>query len=213
LILTLGVNHSKSKEDAMRKFKQMVYSLIFIFVSTGIIHGTELQEGFLGTNWGTNISELTGFSKVSKKGEVSYYRNPQKTYTVFGVDAANVIFGFFKDKFFAAFIAVESIELFDRAKDRLTQKFGSPKTILKTQNRQTIFSWKQADTRIKLKLNEKEGKMKLAFYYTPIAGKVNQVQRDMFPQIPAEDFSIDSRSRQQAIDDRRLRQSIDVMGF
>jgi hypothetical protein len=197
----------------MRKFKQMVYSLIFIFVSTGIIHGTELQEGFLGTNWGTNISELTGFSKVSKKGEVSYYRNPQKTYTVFGVGTANVIFGFFKDKFFAAFIAVESIEVFDRAKDRLTQKFGSPKTILKTQNRQTIFSWKQADTRIKLKLNEKEGKMKLAFYYTPIAGKVNQVQRDMFPQIPAEDFSIDSRSRQQAIDDRRLRQSIDVMGF
>jgi hypothetical protein len=197
----------------MRKFKQMVYSLIFIFVSTGIIHGTELQEGFLGTNWGTNISELTGFSKVSKKGEVSYYRNPQKTYTVFGVGTANVIFGFFKDKFFAAFIAVESIEVFDRAKDRLTQKFGSPKTILKTQNRQTIFSWKQADTRIKLKLNEKEGKMKLAFYYTPIAGKVNQVQRDMFPQIPAEDFSSDSRSRQQAIDDRRLRQSIDVMGF
>ena len=197
----------------MRKIQQTVYSLIFIFVSTGIIHGTELQEGFLGTNWGTNISELTGFSKVSKKGEVSYYRNPQKTYTVFGVGTANVIFGFFKDKFFAAFIAVESIEVFDRAKDRLTQKFGSPKTILKTQNRQTIFSWKQADTRIKLKLNEKEGKMKLAFYYTPIAGKVNQVQREVFPQIPAEDFGLDSRSRQQAIDDRRLRQSIDVMGF
>jgi hypothetical protein len=209
----LGVNHRKSKEDAMRKFKQIVYSSILFFISTGVLYGTDLQEGFLGTNWGAHISELTGFSKVSKKGDVSYYRNPQKSYTVFGVDTADVIFGFFKDKFFAAYIAVESIEVFDRAKDRLTQKFGSPKTILKTKNRQTIFSWKQADTRIKLKLNEKEGKMKLAFYYTPIAGKVNQVQRDMFPQIPAEDFSIDSRSRQQAIDDRRLRQSIDVMGF
>jgi len=133
---------------------------------------------------------------------------------VFGVDTANVIFGFFKDKFFAAYIAVESIEVFDRAKDHLTQELGSPKTILKTQNRQTIYSWRQADTRIKLKLNEKEGKMKLAFYYAPLAGKVNQVQREMFPQLPAENFSIDSRrSRQQAIDDRRLRQSIDVMGF
>ena len=197
----------------MIKFKQIVYSLVFMFVSTGIIHATDLQEGFLGTNWGANISELTGLSKVSKKGDVSYYRTPQKSYTVFGVDTANVIFGFFKDKFFAAYIAVESIEVFDRAKDRLTQKLGSPKTILKTRNQQTIFSWKQADARIKLKLNEKEGKMKLAFYYVPLAGKVNQVQRDMFPQIPAQDFSIDSRSRQQAIDDRRLRQSIDVMGF
>jgi hypothetical protein len=177
------------------------------------MHGTDLQEGFLGTKWGAHISELTGLSKVSKKGDVSYYRNPQKSYTVFGVDTANVIFGFFKDKFFATYIAVESIEVFDRAKDRLTQKFGSPKTILKTQSRQTIFSWKQTDTRIKLKLNEKEGKMKLAFYYTPLARKVNQVQRDMFPQIAVEDFSMDSQSRQQAIDDRRLRQSIDVMGF
>jgi hypothetical protein len=69
------------------------------------------------------------------------------------------------------------------------------------------------DTRIKLKLYEKEGKMKLAFYFTPLTRKVNQAQRDLFPQMPAEDFSLDSRSRQQAIDDRRLQQAIDVMGF
>ena len=197
----------------MRIIKQIVYGLIFMFVSTGVIYGTDLQKGFLGTNWGVHISELTGLSKVSKKGDVSYYRNSQKSYTVFDVDTANVILGFFKDKFFAAYVAVESIEVFDRAKNRLTQKLGPPKTVLKTQNRQTIYSWKQMDTKIKLKLNEKEGKMKLSFYYAPLANKVNQVQRDMFPQIPTEDFSDDSRSRQQAIDDRRLRQSIDVMGF
>jgi hypothetical protein len=55
--------------------------------------------------------------------------------------------------------------------------------------------------------------MKLAFYFTPLTRKVNQAQRDLFPQMPAEDFSLDSRSRQQAIDDRRLQQAIDVMGF
>ena len=197
----------------MERFIQIIYGLVFLFISTGVLHGADLQEGFLGTNWGAHISELTGFSKVSRKGDVSYYGNPQKSYTIFGVDTANVIFGFFKDKFFAAYIAVESIEVFDRAKHHLTQKFGPPQTILKTRNRQTIFSWKQTDTRIKLKLYEKEGKMKLAFYYTPLAGKVNQAQREIFPQIPAEDFSIDSRSRQQAIDDRRLQQAIDVMGF
>jgi len=197
----------------MERFKQIIYGLVFMIISTGFIHGADLQEGFLGTNWGADISELTGFSKVSQKGDVSYYANPQKSYTIFGVDTANVMFGFFKDKFFAAYIAVESIEVFERAKNHLTQKFGSPQTILKTQNRQTIYSWKQTDTRIKLKLFGKEGKMKLAFYYTPLAKKVNQAQRDTFPQIPAGDFSIDSRSRQQAIDDRRLQQAIDVMGF
>jgi hypothetical protein len=197
----------------MERLKQIIYGLVFMFISTGVLHGADLREGFLGTNWGIHISELTGFSKVSQKGDVSYYGNPQKSYTIFGVDTANVIFGFFKDKFFAAYVAVESIGFFDRAKNHLTQKFGSPQTILKTQNRQTILSWKKMDTRIKLKLYEKEGKMKLAFYYTPLTRKVNQAQRDLFPQMPAEDFSLDSRSRQQAIDDRRLQQAIDVMGF
>jgi hypothetical protein len=208
-----GSRHSSIQENAMERLKQIIYGLVFMFISTGVLHGSDLQEGFLGTNWGIHISELTGFSKVSQKGDVSYYGNPQKSYTIFGVDTANVIFGFFKDKFFAAYIAVESIGVFDRAKNHLTQKFGSPQTILKTQNRQTILSWKQTDTRIKLKLYEKEGKMKLAFYYTPLTRKVNQAQRDLFPQMPAEDFSLDSRSRQQAIDDRRLQQAIDVMGF
>ena len=197
----------------MERFKQIIYALVFTFISTGVLYGADLLEGFLGTHWESHISELTGFSKVSQKGDVSYYRNPQKSYTIFGVDTANVIFGFFKDNFFAAYIAVETIEVFDRTKNHLTQKLGSPQTILKTQNRQTIFSWKQADTRIKLKLFEKEGKMKLAFYYTPLAKKVNQAQREKFLQMPADDFSIDSHSRQQAIDDRRLQQAIDVMGF
>ena len=197
----------------MARFKQIIVGLAFVFISSGVLHGADLQKGFLGTDWGTDISELTGFSKVSQKGDVSYYGNSQKSYSIFGLETANVIYGFFKDKFFAAYIAVESIEVFDRAKNHLTQKFGPPQTILKTQNRQTIFSWKQTDTRIKLKLFEKEGKMKLAFYYTPLAGKVNQAQRELFPQIPSQDFSIDSRSRQQAVDYRRLQQAIDVMGF
>ena len=197
----------------MGRLKQVIYCLAFMFVSAGIIHGTDLQQGFLGTNWGTDISELPGYRKVSQEGDVSYYRNPKKMYTVFGIDTADVIFGFFKDKFFAAYIGVESIEVFDRAKDHLTQKLGSPQTTLKTRNQQTIYSWKQTDTKIKLKLFEKEGKMKLAFYSAPLAAKVNKVQREMFPLIPAQDFTIDSRSRQQAVDERRLKQAIDVMGF
>jgi hypothetical protein len=207
------VSQRSIQEDAMERFKQIIYGLVFLFISGGVLHGADLQDGFLGINWGVPISGLTGFSKVSQKGDVSYYANPQKSYTIFGVDSANVIFGFFKDKFFAAYIAVESIEVFDRVKNHLTQKLGSPQTTIKTRNQQTILSWKQTDTRIKLKLYEKEGKMKLAFYYTPLAGKVNQAQRELFPQIPAEDFSLDSRNRQQAIDDRRLQQAIDVMGF
>ena len=197
----------------MERFKQIVYGLVFMFISTGVLQGADLQEGFLGANWGTHISKFKGLRKVSQKGDVSYYGDPQKSYTIFGVDAANVIFGFFEDKFFAAYIAVESISTFSRAKDHLTQKFGSPITILKTQSQQTISMWKHENIKIKLKLFEKEGKMKLAFYYSPLATEVNATQREAFPQIPADTYSIDDRTRQEINKDSKLRQEMDVFGF
>jgi uncharacterized protein YcgL (UPF0745 family) len=197
----------------MESFKQIIYGLVLMFISTGVLHGADLQEGFLGTSWGAHVSEFADLRKVSQKGDISYYGNPQKFYTIFGVDTANVIFGFFKDKFFAAYIAVESIKTFSRAKDHLTQKFGSPITILKTQNQQTISMWKQENIKIKLKLYEKEGKMKLAFYYGPLAAEVNEAQREVFPQIPADAFSIDDRTRQETRKDLKLKQEMDVFGF
>jgi len=108
---------------------------------------------------------------------------------------------------------VESIETFGRVKSHLTQKFGSPKTTLKTQSQQTILAWKNENTRIKLKLYEKEGKMKLAFYYRPIAAVVNEAQREAFPSIPVNDFGIDDRNRKEAVRERKIQQAIDVMGF
>jgi uncharacterized protein YcgL (UPF0745 family) len=197
----------------MIKFKQIIVGMVILLLSAGILYGADLQKGFLGTNWGADISELTGLNKISQEGDVSYYENPQKSYTLFGIDTANVIFGFFRDKFFAAYIAVESIKTFSRAKDHLTQKFGSPITILKTQNQQTIFMWKYDSIKIKLKLYEKEGEMKLAFYNGPLAAEANEVQREVFPQIPADAFSIDDRTRQEDINDIKLQRKMDVFGF
>lgn len=197
----------------MERLKQVIYGLVFILISVGLLHADDLNNGFLGINWGTDISELKDMGKISKKGEVSYYKTSQKSYNIFGVDTASVTYGFYKDKFFAAYVAVGSTETFSRVKSHLTQKFGSPQTILKTQNQQTIYRWKPGNIRIKLKLYENEGRMKLSFYYGPLATEVNQAQREVFPQIPAGTFSLDEGSKREATRDRKLRQAIDVMGF
>ena len=197
----------------MERLKQFIYCLVFMIISVGLLHAEDLKEGFLGINWGTDISELKDVGKILQKGDVSYYKTPQKSYNVFGVDTARVTFGFYKGKFFAAYVAVESIETFGRVKNHLTQKFGSPQTILKTQSQQTIYRWKHKNIKIKLKLFENEGRMKLAFYYGPLASEVNEAQREVFPQIPADTFSVDERSKREATRDRKLQQAIDVMGF
>ena len=66
----------------MKTIKQIIYGLVFIFISSAVLYGADLQEGFLGTKWGTHISSLTEFSKISQKGDVSYYENPRKSYSV-----------------------------------------------------------------------------------------------------------------------------------
>ena len=197
----------------MKQIKQLIYGLVFMSVSGGLLHAADLNEGFLGIQWGTPISELKNFSKISQKGDVGYYKSSQKSYSVFGVEAANVAFGFYRDKFFAAYVAVEAIETFNRVKNHLTEKFGPPKIIVNTKYQQTIFRWKHEEARIKLKLYEGEGKMKLAFYYNPLAAKVNAAQREAIPAIPSDTFSIESSSRQgqEAVKYRRLQQAMDIM--
>jgi hypothetical protein len=188
----------------MKRLKQLIYILVFMSIGFGILHAADLKDGFLGIRWATNISNLADLVKVSEKNDVSYYRNPKKSYTVFDIETPHVVFGFYKDKFFSAYVQVESIQVFNRVIDHLTQKFGPPKKILKVLEQQTIYRWKHEDTKIKLKLHEQEGKMKLSFYYAPLSVKANEAQQTVFPTIPKPS----SQS-----EDRKLKDAMEVMGF
>jgi hypothetical protein len=188
----------------MRIFKQLISIAALLLINLGTLQAADLKDGFLGIKWETSISELPNFVKVAEKYDVSYYGNPNKSYTLFGVDVPYVTYGFYGDRFFAAYVNVDSIEVFAQLKEHITQKYGSPRTTLKFESGQTIYNWKYGDTKIKLKLFENEGKMKLAFYYAPLAQKVNKAQREAFPPPSKPAFPLD---------ERRLSEAMEVMGF
>lgn len=188
----------------MRRFKQLVYILAFLFINIGILQAADLQDGFMGIKWGTNIADLPDLMKVSEKHDVIYYGNPKKQYTLFDVDVPYVTYAFYSAKFFAAYVDVTSIDVFGKLKKHITKKYGPPRTTLKFNEGQRIYNWKYQDTKIKLKLYENEGKMKLGFYYAPLAGKVNKAQREAFPPPRKPTFPLD---------ERRLGEAMEVMGF
>jgi hypothetical protein len=103
--------------------------------------------------------------------------------------------------------------VFERVKAHISEKFGTPKTILKMKTRQTIYRWKHQDIKIKLKLFEVEGKMKLAFYYAPLSSKLNEAQRGSYPTVPERVTAPDDSTRQKMNRDLKLQQALDVMGF
>ena len=197
----------------MGKLKIVIYGLGFLFILTGVLHAAELNESFLGVKWGTNISELPKFKKISGKDDVAYYTNPAKVYTVFEVENPSVIYGFYKDQFFATYIQINSFSVFERVKDHISEKFGESKTKLKMKARQTIHKWKHQDIKIKLKLFELEGKMKLAFYYSPLSNKLNEEEQGSFPTNTERVFTLDEGSKKEIQNELKLKRRLNVMSF
>ena len=188
----------------MRPLKHLLIGLIVTLTGSAPLWAADLETGFMGIKWGTSISELAHFAKISERYDISYYVNPQKSYTLFEIDIPSVIYGFYEGKFFAAYVNVETIDVFNQLKKQLNQKYGSPRTTLDVINDQKIYNWKYKDAKIKLKLYEKERIMKLGFYHTSLSKRVNKTQREAFPQPRQPAFPLN---------ERKLKDAIDVMGF
>ena len=206
----IRIQHRKFK---MGKLKILIYGVGFLFIFSGLLGAADIQDDFLGVKWTTNISELPNLIKLSGKGDVTYYENPTEIYTVLEVKNPSVTFGFYKDQFFASYIEVDTFNIFTRVKDRISEKFGQPKTILRMKSRQTIYRWKHQDIKIKLKHFELEKKMKLAFYYMPLSNQLNAKQQGSFPKAPKRVTTLDDSTKKEMREDQKMQRALDVMGF
>jgi hypothetical protein len=139
------------------------------------VHAAELESGFMGTKWATPAEALKGFTKVGGSEKFAYYANPQRKYTFFGNEASDhVVYGFYDDKFFAVHADIEGIDIFSQIKSYIQKKYGVPsKTSRETRGGLTTFIWRLKQTQIKFKHHETSGKMKISFYYMPIAKQAN----------------------------------------
>jgi uncharacterized protein YcgL (UPF0745 family) len=185
----------------MRNLNKSIYILFLILLAAGTAQAQGLEEGFLGLPWKTNLSTQKEFLKTGEKNEVSYYVNPKKVYAINNIKIPYAVYGTYMDKFFAVYINIESIDVYSQMKHYITEKYGSPKMTmtLSLQNEIKIFIWRNTDTKIKLKLNETSGDMKLAFYYTPLSSKVNEALQEAYEET-AKGFKFDKERAVQALD-------------
>ena len=157
----------------------IVFATGFIFTNT--LHADDLQTGFLGLPWGTDLSKMDGFKKVENKDTVSYYKNPDKAYTIDNLTVRDVVYGAYLRQFFAVYIHADALENYAKIRQYLTAKYGEPnKRSMTMANEQRISSWKDKKVKIKLKYYVVDGKLKLAFYYTPISNALNEAQHEEF---------------------------------
>jgi hypothetical protein len=158
------------------------------------VQAAELESGFMGTKWSAPATELKGFARVGGKEKLSYYVHPQQVYTFFGREVpAEVVYGFFEERFFSVYVDIVEIDLFFQVKSYIQRKYGVPnKTSRDTRGDLTTYIWRLKQTQIKFKHYETSGKMKIAFYYLPIAKQANaEMEKNLEAEPPPIIYPVD----------------------
>jgi len=187
----------------------MVAAVIWMLLTP--VQAAELESGFMDTKWSSPAKDLQGFTRVGGSGKIAYYVNPQRTYTFFGTEVPDdVVYGFYDDKFFAVYVNIEGIDVFSQIKSYIQHKYGVPsKTSRETRGDLTTYVWKLNQTQIKFKHHETSGKMKMSFYYLPIANQVNaEMKKDQEDEPPEPVFPLSAVRQSEAI-----RSQMEFMSF
>lgn len=174
-----------------------VIAVILYFGSVAV--AAELQNGFMAYKWGADISRYDELTLLHSKGDVTYYSNPGESYVIDNISINDVIFGFFKDQLFAVYIGIDSFETYDKINLHMKNKYGLPDTKISAKDYLTTFKWKYENVTIKLKNDQIDGKMKLAFYYRPISLELKKEQLDVINDTSFQFFPVDKNKTPQLV--------------
>lgn len=165
----------------MRTAYRLVFLLSLIIMSAPVF-GQGLEDEFLGLAWGDDIRDQKGYALLYEKGDLRYYIQPGVARVVKGFKIARVIYGTQNYRFYAAFLLIDSMETFDDIKAYMEKRYGFPKIAWSVAGEQTTYKWKYKTIRMKLKFYQRDRRMKLAFYYSPIADRVSEEEAEASQQ-------------------------------
>ena len=155
----------------------------------------DFTKGMHGMPWASNISQHDHLTKIHETDHAAYYVNSNMIYQVSNQPVPDVIYGFYQQQFFAVFIKLRSPDQFYQTKRRFSARLGQPKVTSNAATKESVYRWKDGESKIKLKMNDTTKAIKLAIYYTPLSNQVNQARMeqqfsdmlDTMPSKPSKD--------------------------
>jgi hypothetical protein len=164
----------------MRYYKLILIGLPVMLLCTAAM-GYDLQQGLHGMKWGSSVAENADLTKIHETAFAAYYAKPNTYYQMSSQPIPGVFYGFYDDKFFAAFIKLRSPDQFSKLKQAFDTKYGDAKSAYNTLSKQQVYRWKDGDVKIKLKMIEAKGQYKMVFYYAPLSTKLNEQRLENIP--------------------------------
>ncbi len=158
----------------MKCHRLLIISLGIILYLSPAWAASDIQQGIHGMKWGSLISEHAELTRVHEVGQAAYYVNADMAYQTANQPIPGVVYGFYRDQFFAVFIKLRSPDQFSQLERQFSNRHGKPKTTYYPASKQTVYRWNDAGVKIKLKMKESAREYKLAIYHAPLAAEWNQ---------------------------------------
>lgn len=146
----------------------------------------DIGKGMHGMRWGSAVSDHKFLTKVRQDGPVGYYVNSEAMFQAANQPVHGVVYGFYHDQFFAVYIKLRSPEQFSQTLRHFSARYGDPGLSRDAAGEQSVYRWKNSDVKIKLKMNESSGEIKLGIYYIPLSSESNE---ERLERIPDSDFT------------------------
>lgn len=166
----------------MNRFGVSVVMALMMAMVSAAVTAEDIRDGFGGVPWGSSIDQLADFQKVGSKNRVDYYVNPGKRFTFEDVAIREVIYGFYEGRFFAAYLQIETLAVFQQLKHQIQTRYGPPLVRYAVGGQPAVYRWKEKNLKIKLKIDSAMQNMKLAFYYVPLADQVNEESQERYQE-------------------------------
>lgn len=158
-------------------------------------HAANLQSGIHGMVWGGFAADYPHLVKVREEGGASYYVNRQMVYHTADQPVTGVVYGFYRDRLFAAYIKMSTPNQAYYLEKHFSGEYGPAK--VKPAGAETIYRWEHGDLKIKLKVNDTREDIKLGIYFQPLAKELNQTlveegPADISSPTPSKDKTVKS---------------------
>lgn len=167
----------------MRIYAAILFTVTVLIASNCL--ASNLERGFMDYTWGQNIKELPKLDKLYAKKYITYYSNPGETYILDDIVINDIVFGFYDNRLLGVYIGIDTLEKYDKIMAHMRNKYGLPSVKSSSAEKLTTHKWKYKDVTIKLKADQVDADMKLAYYYDPLS---DALRKEKFTEVSDDSF-------------------------
>lgn len=140
------------------------FALAVLLFGCGGSSASGEPDNFRGIKWGADSSSLSGSNRIAGEGHLAFYEKDNDSLQLEGIKLDQVIYGFYKNRFYTAMIYFQASE-FSRMKEIMTAKLGEPVMPDKTPSK---LVWDGSTVTVLLTSAGDSNSARLAYLFKPL---------------------------------------------